>query len=78
MSSVEEKKSDNLVMACPQCGAPVLHSCLHGEDLVRSVEMPVAKAIELMDGLIEELGDRLETAKEQRQQLVASMMDFDL
>lgn len=77
MSSIAAK-SDNSVMACPQCGAPMLHSCLHGEDLIRSVEMPITKAIELMDDLIEDLEGRLGAAKEQRQQLVASMMDFDL
>lgn len=73
----EEEEKENLVMACPRCGVPVLHSCLHGDDLIRSVEMPVAKAIELMDDLIEDLDFGLETAKEHRQQLLASMMDWE-
>ena len=68
----------DLVMACPICGTPVLHSCYHEDrGYIRSVEMPISKAIDLMDDWIEGLQDKIEEAKESRQQLVASMMDWD-
>ena len=72
-------EKDNLVMACPHCGTPVLHSCFHeSKGDVRSIEMPIAKAIELMDGYVTYLSDQFEDAKEHRQQLIASMMDWDV
>lgn len=72
------RQEDNSVMACPHCGRPVLHSCYHcDKGDVRSIEMPVTKAIELMDGYVSFLSDQFEDAKEHRQQLVASMMDWE-
>lgn len=78
MSSETKQAEDNLVMACPECGLPVLHSCYHEGESVRSVEMPITKAIVLADAYIEYLLSKVEEAKEQRQQLIASMMDFDV
>lgn len=80
MSSVrDEKRIENAVMACPECGRPVLHSCYHEEKGdVRSIEMPIAAAIELMDTTIDDLETELDRAKEDRQQLIASMMDWDV
>ena len=72
----ETRAEDNLVMACPECGLPVLHSCYHEGETIRSVEMQIAAAIELADKHIEYLNSQLEDAKEQRQQLIASMMQF--
>lgn len=70
-------ESENMVKACPQCGTPMLYSCHHsGTGDVRSVEMPIPQAIELMDRYVCYLNDQLEDAKEHRQQLVASMMDW--
>ena len=75
----QTEEKENLVMACPLCGTPVLHSCYH-EDKgdVRSVEMPVAGAIGLMDNHIEHLIELTDAAKEHRQQLLACMMDWDV
>lgn len=77
MSGVEQNQEDNLVKACPICGAPVLHSCHHEGTDVRSIEMPISKAIDLMDDWIEGLQDTVDQAKESRQQLVACMMDWE-
>lgn len=66
MSSVKENSIENGVMACPECGLPVLHSCYHEGETFRSVEMPITKAIELADRHIEWLTNQVEDAKEQR------------
>ena len=78
MSVVETKRQeDAVVMACPLCGAPRLHSCSHGGGMIRSIEMPISRAIDLMDDEVERMASALAQAQEDRQQLVASMMDWE-
>ena len=76
MSSGIEKEN-NMVMACPICGTPALFSCLRHPQEDRTEEMPISRAIALMDEYIERLASQVSEAEENRQQLLASMMDWD-